>query len=209
MKIGSIEELLKDQGLYGNVPNWKIGEIDFFLDRIRENVNKVDPLSREKPGVKRVNDSDIAGARDNVSYYSDAFFAAVIGFFDTLAIYHTSNRADVYKKIHFKSWLDKQLGNNAGDKYLETLKRHDEEWISDFRKDRNKFVHNFHPWLAITRDFEFSFNIKEKAMKRSMFMFEFEAGVEELLPHFEMIRKKLGILLTEVNKNMGKQYKYP
>jgi hypothetical protein len=185
------EEILRDKFLYLNVPHLKLNEIRFFFNKMKEAFSKIETFSSEN--IQQVVE---------ISYYASAFYSAVMGFFDSLAIFHTKNREDVYDKIHFNKWIDYQTKKHPEDSYLKFLKKKDEEWITHFRKDRNKFIHWFHIYMSINPLQHLELRNRTLVIKN----FEIEKGKKELIPYCEEIVNKIGKLVEEVNKNRDKEY---
>lgn len=158
----SLKDILKSQTLYERVPVLKLYEIEYFLDRMDKAYSKFEELEKSigKKKAKGEEKTKVIKGEDwvetglELSYLASAFFSAVISFFDTLAIFHTKNREEVYDDIHFTSWLNYQKRNSPDD-YIKYLENEDADWIKSFRKNRNIFIHQCHPYILMSPLFSF------------------------------------------------------
>lgn len=204
---GNFKEILRDKHLYATIPSLKLEEIRFFLDKMKEVFQKIDIFHpKENKTLSKVTQEDLYQTAKEVSFYASAFFSAVIGFLDTLAIFHTKNREQVYDKVHFKSWLDCQVNSHSDDDYLKYLKEEDDRWISHFRKNRNRFIHHSHPFISI--ETLQKIELKEGTLKIETFVTNLESDKKELLPYCEEIVGEIGKLISEINKNFEKEYEF-
>jgi hypothetical protein len=199
------EKILKNKNLYLNIVILKKLEIEFFFDKMRETFSDVD-ISHLKKG-KTISGEDIKRAAIEISHYASAFYSAVTGFFDSLAIFHTKNREEVYRKIHFNNWLEDQIKRNP-DNYLKYLEEQNENWIKNFRKDRNKFIHYWHPFLSM-KELQRG-EVKGGSFKIETYRTELEEGVKELIPYCKKIVSKLRKLVDEADKpeNIKREYEF-
>jgi hypothetical protein len=204
----TLEKLLKNKFLYLNVPNLKELEIKFFLEKMKETLKKVDVSQKEEGKVtKRVSGEEFQQASLEISFYTSAFYSAVISFFDTIAIFHTKNRVEVYDKVHFYCWLQYQFERNPDD-YIKLLKSEDEKWISKLRKNRNLFMHRLHVFNAIKHFQHLSWSADNKILKVENIVTELEEGKKELLPYCEEIYQNILKLEEKINKYINKEYEY-
>lgn len=202
-----LEKILKDKFLYIKVPNLKFYEIKFFFKKMKEAFKKIDIFCPKK-GVtrKKITGRDLQQVAIEVSYYTSAFYSAVMGFFDSLAILHTKNREEVYREVHFKAWLDFQVNAHPNDNYLKYLKKADERWITSFRRDRNAFIHHSHPFISMMKLQHVE--LSGGTVKVETFITELEDGRKELIPYCKRIVDKVKRLTKKVNKNIKKEYEY-
>jgi len=203
-----IQDLLKDRFLYLNVPNLKEMEAKFFLGKMKNRFQDVDIFyKKEGFATKTVTGNDINEAARDVSFYVSAFFSVVMSFFDSLAIFHTKERQRVYDKIHFDSWLNYQFKHNR-DGYIEFLYEQKKEWIDDFRKNRNDFIHKIHTFAAMDRQMHVRFGRGSEGLIRKYFVTDLREGKKELLPYCEEIYNRIVKLEDKINENIDKEYSF-
>jgi len=200
-----IEEILRKRHLYANIPNLKYFEAKFFLEKIEDKYNEVNILSPKR--LKSFTGKEIHEAGVDIAYYSSAFYSAVAGFFDSLAILHTANRERWYRKIHFRHWLSQQLKRHPSDQYLIELKDNLNTWLEEFLNSRNLFVHSFHVFAA-TKEFFHLEGDARQGTKVKMYEVETTAGSKQIARYFEEIIEKMDTLLGTVNNHLENEYKY-
>lgn len=201
----TIEEILENRHLYANVPDLKFGEAKFFLEKIKDEHDKVNILSSKR--LKSFNEKDIYQAGIKIAYYSSAFYSAVAGFFDSLAILHTANREKWYRDIHFRDWLHWQLKNHSDDQYLIELEDNLNNWADGFLDSRNLFIHSFHVFVRMGKFFHLEINAR-LGTEVKMFEVETKSGRKEIVQYFEEIMKNLDALMNTINKHFEKEYGY-
>lgn len=199
------EKILKNKYLYLHVLKLKMDDIEFFFDKMSKTFSNVD-ISHLKEG-KTISGEDIQRAAIEISHYVSAFYSAVTGFFDSLAIFHTKNREQVYDKIHFEKWLKDQIEKNPDD-YLKYLEEQNENWIKNFRKDRNKFVHSYHPFILM-KELQRG-EVRNGILKIETCRTKLEGGTKEMTPHCEKIISNLRKLVKEIDKseNIKREYEF-
>lgn len=199
------EDILKNKYRYLNVVILKKAEIEFFFDKMSETFSDVDIFHFNE--VETISDKDLQQAAIEINYYVSAFYSAGMGFFDSLAIFHTKNREQVYNEIYFNRWLDYQIRKNPDD-YLKYLEEQNEDWIKEFRQDRNKFIHYCPPFMSM-RELQ-RVDVRNGIFKIDTFRTEFGKEPDEIIPHCEKIISNLKNLVKEVDKpeNIEREYEF-
>lgn len=206
----AIEDVLKKKHLYFYVLNLKFEEAKFFLTKTREEYDKVNILSPKC--MKSFTEKDVKQAGILIAFYSSAFYSAIAGFFDSLAIYHTKNRENWYRKIHFRKWLDWQLRNHSSffllfDQYLIELKDNVNRWLGEFLDSRNLFIHSFHVFARMGRLLRLEAR-RGQPLKVKMFEVETISGRKEIVQYFQEIMGRLNTLTNTINIHVSNEYAY-
>src|SRR3989344_2208751 len=179
-----IEELVKDRWKYLNVPNLKLAEARFFLEKMQKKQDEINafvkPADQE---TKRVRGDEFPQVALEISFYASAFFSAILSALDTTAIFFTKERESRFWEINFENWLCYQKSHCKVDEFIETLNQEYAEWINELRRTRHTFVHHGHPYIAIKRFYYFSFG-KEKPFEYKFMIADLEEE-KEIVPYCE------------------------
>lgn len=210
VEIEKVEDLLRDKHLYLNVVLAKKEEAKFFLDLAREKHNYIHPFRISAGQVKKTitHDEKYYRTEFELCNCASAFFNAMNGFFDSLAIYHTKNRLELHGDIAFKSWLDQHKSIlTESDSYINFLSSEDARWIATLRKNRKKYTHRFHVYQGVRKSLHI-FGEKGKGLKAELMITELEGEQKELMKYMEEIYANLEKLADEVDKNIEKEYEF-
>lgn len=193
----TIEDILKDKSLYLNVPCLKLKEAKFFFKKMDNLFSSLQPI----PDPKQLQPMAL-----KISFYASAFYSSVVGFFDSLAIYHTRNRIDCYRDIHFRRWLDWQICHSQ-DTYIDFLRQEREQWIDKFIDNRNVFIHSLHVYARMNTLLYIHVETGQPDQIKIISV-NLQEGPTEIVPYCKKILDKLDKMVAKINNNLNLEYEY-